>query len=53
LTYDLLLVIKTFKAAIDLSLMLMFYGIYYGVLGRDIAEICSDLMASKIGVSIF
>jgi len=29
----------------------MFYGIYYGVLGRDIAEICSDSMASKIGVS--
>ena len=28
----------------------MFYGIYYGVLGRDIAEICSDSMASKIGV---
>jgi len=31
----------------------MFYGIYYGVLGRDIAEICSDSMASKIGVSYF
>jgi hypothetical protein len=28
----------------------MFYGVYYGVLGRDIAEICSDLMAAKIGV---
>jgi RING finger protein 121 len=28
---------------------MMFYGVYYGVLGRDIAEICSDAMASKIG----
>jgi len=36
-------------ASIDFSIMLMFYGIYYGVLGRDIAEICSDSMASKIG----
>ena len=38
------------KAALDYSIMLMFYGIYYGVLGRDIAEICSDSMAQKIGV---
>ena len=29
----------------------MMYGTYYGVLGRDIAEICSDSMASKIGVN--
>jgi hypothetical protein len=29
----------------------MFYGIYYGVLGRDMAESCTDRMASKIGVS--
>jgi len=36
-------------AALDYSIMLMFYGIYYGVLGRDIAEICSDSMAQKIG----
>jgi len=28
----------------------MFYGIYYGVLGRDMAESCTDRMASKIGV---
>ena len=28
----------------------MFYGVYYGVLGRDIAEICTERMASKIGV---
>jgi len=30
----------------------MFYGIYYGVLGRDMAESCTDRMASKIGVRI-
>lgn len=36
-------------ASIDFSIMLMFYGIYYGVLARDIAEVCSDSMASKIG----
>jgi RING finger protein 121 len=33
----------------DFSIMLLFYGIYYGVLGRDLAEICSDTMAVKIG----
>jgi len=33
----------------DFSIMLLFYGIYYGVLGRDLAEICSDTMALKIG----
>jgi hypothetical protein len=29
----------------------MFYGIYYGVLARDMAESCTDRMASKIGVN--
>jgi RING finger protein 121/175 len=36
-------------ASLDYSLMLMFYGIYFGVLARDIAEIVSDCMAVKIG----
>lgn len=35
----------------DLGFLLLFYGLYYGVLGRDIAEICADKIASKIGVS--
>jgi RING finger protein 121 len=39
-------------AALDVSVLMMFYGVYYGVLGRDIAEVCSDKMASKIGVNI-
>ncbi|XP_026466413.1 RING finger protein 121 [Ctenocephalides felis] len=33
----------------DLGFLLLFYGLYYGVLGRDIAEICADKIASKIG----
>jgi len=33
----------------DAAIMLLFYGIYFGVLGRDLAEICSDTMAVKIG----
>ena len=35
----------------DAGLLLLFYGLYYGVLGRDVAEICTDAMASHIGVS--
>lgn len=34
----------------DCGLMFVFYGLYYGVLGRDISEICTDKMASHIGV---
>lgn len=36
----------------DFGLLFLFYGLYYGVLGRDIAEICADKMASHIGVSV-
>lgn len=36
----------------DCGLLFLFYGLYYGVLGRDVAEICADRMASLIGVSI-
>lgn len=36
-------------ASFDFSIIVMFYGVYYGVLGRDIAEICTESMASKIG----
>lgn len=35
----------------DVGLMFCFYGLYIGVLGRDISEICSDKMAAAIGVS--
>ncbi|GIY96163.1 RING finger protein 121 [Caerostris extrusa] len=33
----------------DFGLMCIFYGLYYGVLGRDISGIITDLMAVKIG----
>nr|CAH7726105.1 unnamed protein product [Callosobruchus chinensis] len=33
----------------DCGLIFIFYGLYYGVLGRDISEICSDKMAAHIG----
>jgi len=34
---------------LDIGVLLMFYGLYYGVLGRDFAHICTDRMACKIG----
>lgn len=34
----------------DLGLLLLFYGLYYGLLGRDISEIITDRMACTIGV---
>lgn len=35
----------------DVSLVTLFYGLYFGVLGRDVAEYCSERMAASIGVS--
>jgi len=29
--------------------LLIFYGLYFGVLGRDCAEMCTDRLASKMG----
>lgn len=34
----------------DVGLMFVYYGLYFGVLGRDLSEICADKMASNIGV---
>ncbi len=34
----------------DFGILLLFYGLYYVVFGRDFAEICTDRMAAKIGV---
>ncbi|KAH9638483.1 hypothetical protein HF086_016808 [Spodoptera exigua] len=36
----------------DVALMLLFYGLYFGVLGRDVAEYCTDKMAASIGVAM-
>nr|CAD7575729.1 unnamed protein product [Timema californicum] len=33
----------------DFGMLFLFYGLYYGVLGRDVAEICADKMASHVG----
>ncbi|XP_794833.2 RING finger protein 121 [Strongylocentrotus purpuratus] len=45
---NLILMIKP-EIAMDYGMVFLFYGLYYGVLGRDFAEICSESMASKIG----
>lgn len=37
----------------DVALKLLFYGLYFGVLGRDVAEYCTDKMAASIGVSLY
>lgn len=39
------------NTSMDCGIYLLFYGLYYGVLGRDFAHICTDRMACKIGVS--
>ncbi|XP_007910475.2 RING finger protein 121 [Callorhinchus milii] len=39
------------EEAMDFGVSLLFYGLYYGVLGRDFAEMCADFMASTVGVS--
>ena len=36
----------------DAGLLLMFYALYYGVLARDVAEICTEKMVAGIGVCI-
>lgn len=37
------------QVSMDFALLIVFYGIYFGVVGRDMAELCSDKMASRIG----
>ena len=37
--------------AMEFGVTILFYGLYFGVLGRDFAEICADKIASKLGVS--
>jgi len=31
----------------DIGILLMFYGLYYGVMARDFAEICAEKMVLK------
>uniref|UniRef100_A0A914C465 RING-type domain-containing protein n=1 Tax=Acrobeloides nanus TaxID=290746 RepID=A0A914C465_9BILA len=37
------------NTCLDVGIYLLFYGLYYGVLGRDLAHICTDRLACKIG----
>ena len=37
---------EVFQAA----LLMAFYGVYFGVLSRDIADLCSDTIAQGLGV---
>lgn len=37
------------KSWMECGTLFVFYGLYYGVLGRDISEICTDKMASQLG----
>ena len=38
------------EAIIELSVSLIFYGMYFGVLGRDFSELCIDHMAASMKV---
>lgn len=35
--------------SLDFGVYVLFYGVYYGVLGRDFAQICTENIACKIG----
>lgn len=45
---NLLFLIKP-QTAMDFGLLCLFYGLYFGVVGRDFAEVCTDSMAAHIG----
>ena len=47
---NVLLLVKP-DLAMQVGVLVIFYGLYYGVLGRDCAELCADKMAAKMGVS--
>ena len=37
---------------LDIAILLLFYGVYFGVITKDIADMCTDRMASTIGKRI-
>ena len=39
------------EPVVDFCIVLFFYGGYFGVLGRDLSELCAEEMASTIGVT--
>ena len=48
--FNVLLLVRP-ELAMSAGVLVIFYGLYYGVLGRDCAELCADKMAAKMGVS--
>lgn len=36
--------------AMNFGLLLLFYGLYFGVVSRDFSETCTEMMAASIGV---
>jgi len=34
------------------AILFIFYGLYYGILARDVAELCTDRMASTLGLAV-
>ncbi|THD20770.1 RING finger protein [Fasciola hepatica] len=40
------------QLAMDISILALFYGLYYGVISRDFAEVCTDKMAAQIGYHV-
>lgn len=38
--------------AMDIALLMIFYGLYYGVISRDFAEVCTNKMAAQIGYQV-
>ena len=37
--------------SMDWGLTVLFYGLYFGVLSRDFSVLCTDKMATRLGVS--
>ena len=37
---------------LECGVTLVFYGVYYGVMGRDCAEVCVDFMSARMTVSM-
>ena len=35
----------------NFGLLLLFYGLYFGVVSRDFSETCTEMMAASLGVS--
>ncbi|XP_064608158.1 E3 ubiquitin ligase Rnf121-like [Liolophura sinensis] len=44
-----MLVLVKPQSSMDFGLLVLFYGLYFGVTSRDFAEVCADSMAAHIG----